>query len=140
MIGGDGGGAMCAPHSRGTSNQGDEIMKGKSMMWPWRCSGAPALAGAVTEKDFEVKTTQNLIDLCTAPVRDPLYNQAITSVTFPGRAYQYYAAAAAGPRDQARLFPREEPPPATVHRHVRRVAKAHPQYMGEKPGTLSSGS
>ena len=37
----------------------------------------PALGGAVTEADFEVKTTQNLLNLCTAAPNDPRYREAI---------------------------------------------------------------
>jgi hypothetical protein len=37
----------------------------------------PGLAGAVSEKDFEVQSTENLINLCTAAQDDPLYHQAI---------------------------------------------------------------
>ena len=38
----------------------------------------PGLANsAVTEEDFKVKTTQNLINLCTALPLDPHYGDAI---------------------------------------------------------------
>jgi len=33
----------------------------------------PGLAGAVSEKDFEAHTTENLINLCTASPDEPLY-------------------------------------------------------------------
>ena len=74
-------------------------MKGKAMMAVLAMLLAlPALAGAVTDKDFEVQTTQNLIDLCTAPAEDPLHDQAVNFCQgFLVGAYQYYAAASAGP-------------------------------------------
>jgi hypothetical protein len=37
----------------------------------------PVIAGAVSEKDFEVQSTENIINLCTASPDDPLYHQAI---------------------------------------------------------------
>ena len=37
----------------------------------------PCVAGAVSEEDFEVKTTENLVNLCTAAADDPLYSHAI---------------------------------------------------------------
>ena len=112
-------------------------MKGKAMVVTLAVLlPLPALAGAVTEKDFEVKTTQNLIDLCTAPVGDPLYNQAINFCHgYLVGAYQYYAAAAAGPEGiKLVCFPEKNPP--TRNQSIGMFvewAKAHPQYMGEKP-------
>jgi len=37
----------------------------------------PVFAGAVSEKDFEVQTTENMINLCTVAPDDPLYHHAI---------------------------------------------------------------
>jgi hypothetical protein len=37
----------------------------------------PVIAGAVSEKDFEAQTTENMVNLCTASPDDPLYHQAI---------------------------------------------------------------
>jgi hypothetical protein len=37
----------------------------------------PAVAGAVSEKDSEAQTNQDIINLCTVSQDDPLYNQAI---------------------------------------------------------------
>jgi hypothetical protein len=34
----------------------------------------PGLAGAVSEKDFEARTTENLMNLCTASPDEPLYH------------------------------------------------------------------
>ena len=39
---------------------------------------ALALAGAVSEKDFSVETTENLINLCAVAPDDPLYKWAIS--------------------------------------------------------------
>ena len=96
----------------------------------------PALVGAaVTEKNFEVKTTQDLMALCTAPASDPLYNHAVNFCQgYLVGAYSYYAAAAAGP-DGVKLVCLPEPPP-TRNQAIKLFvewAKAHPQYMQEKP-------
>jgi hypothetical protein len=111
-------------------------MKGKAMMVALAVLLAlPALAGAVTEKDFEVKTTQNLLDLCTASPKDPLYNQAVNFCQgYLVGAYAYYAAAAAGP-DGAKLvcFPEKAPSRNEAIAMFVEWAKAHPQYKGEKP-------
>jgi len=37
----------------------------------------PGWTGAVSEKDFEVQTTQELLNLCTASPSDPLYPQPV---------------------------------------------------------------
>ena len=111
-------------------------MKGKAMMVALAVLlMLPALAGAVTEKDFEVKTTQNLIDLCTVSPKDPLYNQAVNFCHgFLVGAYQYYVAAAAGP-DGVKLVCFPEAPPTRNEAIGKFIewAKAHPQFMGEKP-------
>jgi hypothetical protein len=111
-------------------------MKGKAMTVALAVLLAlPALAGAVTEKNFEVKTTQDLLDLCTASAKDPLYNQAVNFCHgFLVGAYQYYAAAAAGP-DGVKLVCFPEPPPTRNEAIGKFIewAKAHPQYMQERP-------
>jgi hypothetical protein len=111
-------------------------MKGKAMMVALAVLLAlPALAGAVTEKDFEVETTQNLLALCTAPANDPLHNQAVNFCHgFLVGAYQYYAAAAAGP-DGVKLVCFPEPAPTRNEAIGKFIewAKAHPQYMNERP-------
>ncbi|MGD8662640.1 MAG: hypothetical protein PVH37_22035, partial [Desulfobacterales bacterium] len=38
---------------------------------------SPGFAGAVSEKDFEAQTTENMLNLCTAAPDDPLYHQAV---------------------------------------------------------------
>ena len=58
----------------------------------------PGFAGAVSEKDFEVQTTENIINLCTAAPGDPLYHQAVNFCHgFLVGAYRYYEAAGSGP-------------------------------------------
>src|SRR5262245_61788171 len=54
-------------------------MMQRQVMWLFLLATVlvPALVGAVTEADFEAKTTQNLLNLCTAPPSDPYYREAI---------------------------------------------------------------
>ena len=53
----------------------------------------PALVGAVTEADFEAKTTQHLLNLCTAPANDPRYREAIHfCYGYLVGAYHYHVA------------------------------------------------
>lgn len=97
---------------------------------------APAAAGAaVMEKDFKAETTQNIVNLCTASATDPLYQQAVNFCHgFLAGAYQYYAAAAAGPNG-VKLVCLPEPPPTRNEAIAMFVewAKDHPQYMQDKP-------
>jgi hypothetical protein len=94
----------------------------------------PVFAGAVSEKDFEVETTENLINLCTASVDDPLYNHASNFCHgyFAG-AYHYYEAISSGPKG-VQLVCLSDPSPSrndTIVMFIEWV-KAHPQYLGEK--------
>ena len=58
----------------------------------------PGLAAAASEKDFEVQTTENIINLCTAAPEDPLYHQAVNFCHgYLVGAYRYYEAAGSGP-------------------------------------------
>ena len=95
----------------------------------------PGLAGAVSEKDFEVQTTENMINLCTATPEDPLYHQAVNFCHgFLVGAYRYYEAAGSGPAG-LKLVCLPDPPPSrndSVAMFIEWV-KAHPQYLNENP-------
>jgi len=95
----------------------------------------PGFAGAVSEKDFEVQATENLINLCTASPDDPLYHQAINFCHgYLVGAYRYYEAAGSGPAG-LKLVCLPDPPPSrndSVAMFVEWV-KAHPQYLKENP-------
>ena len=95
----------------------------------------PAFAGAVSEKDFEVQTTENLINLCTAAPDDPLYQQAINFCHgYLVGAYHYHEAVASGPKGM-RLFCPPDPPPSRNDAFAMFVewVKTHPQHWGETP-------
>jgi hypothetical protein len=95
----------------------------------------PGFAGAVGEKDFEVQTTENLINLCTAAPDDPLYHQAINFCHgFLVGAFHYYEAAGSG-SGGLQLVCLPDPPPSRNDAFAMFVewVKAHPQYWNEKP-------
>src|SRR5262252_4757027 len=74
-------------------------MMQRQVMWLFLLATVlvPALVGAVTEADFEAKTTQNLLNLCTAPSSDPYYREAIHFCHgYLVGAYQYHVAETSG--------------------------------------------
>jgi hypothetical protein len=95
----------------------------------------PGFAGAASEQDFEVQTTENLINLCTAAPDDPLYHQAINFCHgFLVGAYRYYEAAGSGPAG-LKLVCLPDPQPSRNDSFAMFVewVKAHPQYRKERP-------
>lgn len=91
--------------------------------------------GAVTKDDFLVKTTENLMNLCTVSEQDPLREEAIHFCHgYLVGAYHYYKAVTAGPEEKPLVcFP--EPPPSRDQAISMFIewAKAHPQYKDELP-------
>jgi len=95
----------------------------------------PVLAGDLSIEDFEVKTTKDLMDLCTAPPDDPLYDKAIHFCHgYLVGAYHYYAASTAGPNAVPILCPPEKRPSRDeiIQKFVE-WTKARPQYWNELP-------
>ena len=95
----------------------------------------PGFAGAVTEKDFQAETTQDLLNLCTASADDPLYHQAVNFCHgYLVGAYQYYDAVSSGPKGiDLVCFSNPEPSRNEAIGMFIEWAKVHPQYWGEKP-------
>jgi hypothetical protein len=94
----------------------------------------PGLAGAASEKDFEVQSTENLINLCTAAPEDPLYNQAINFCHgYVVGAYHYYVASESGP-EGLKMICVPDPPPSRNQAIAMFIewVKDHPQYLKEK--------
>jgi len=90
----------------------------------------PSLAGAVTAEDFEVKTTRNLLNLCTAPAESPYYASAVHFCHgYLVGAFAYYKADG----QQLVCFTKPEPTRNEAIKMFIEWAKAHPQYMDEKP-------
>jgi len=95
----------------------------------------PGFASAVTEKDFQAETTQNIVNLCTASPDDPLYHQAINFCHgYLVGAYHYHEASSAGPGG-VKLVCMPDPQPsrnAAIEMFIE-WAKAHPKHWGEPP-------
>jgi hypothetical protein len=95
----------------------------------------PVIAGAVSEKDFEVQATENIVNLCTASPDDPLYHQAINFCHgYLVGAYHYYEAESSGPNGIKFVCPPDPRPSRndTIGMFIE-WAKAHPQYLEETP-------
>lgn len=96
---------------------------------------APLTAMAVDEKDFEVKTTRELINLCTAPLEDPLHTPAVNFCHgYLVGAYHFDQARAAVPEGH-QLVCMSDPRPTRNETIAMFIdwAKDHPQYMSEPP-------
>ncbi len=96
---------------------------------------APLRAGAVTEDDFKIRTTQALINLCTVSPDDPAYSAALHFCHgYLIGALNYYLAETAGdPSERNVCLPN---PPPTRNEGVKMFidwAKSHPEYMNEFP-------
>ncbi len=96
----------------------------------------PGLASAaVTEEDFVVKTTRNLVNLCTASPQDPRYEEAINFCQgYMVGAYHYSIAEHS--KDPKNLFvclPDPKPSRNEVVALFVAWAKANPQYMTDMP-------
>lgn len=96
----------------------------------------PALAGAaVTDEDFVLSTTQNLVNLCSVSADDPRAKEAIQMCEgYMLGAYHYYLATNSGKNDM-RLVCMPNPTPSRNDAVAMFVAwaKANPQYMKEAP-------
>ena len=97
--------------------------------------GQAAAQQPLTAENFQVRTTGDLLTLCSPAANDPMAVAAIHFCHgFLVGAYQYYAASeAGGDTDKRVCFP--QPPPsrdAGVAQFVR-WARANPQYLQERP-------
>jgi hypothetical protein len=111
-------------------------MKSKTfLIWATVIVFLPGWAAAVSEKDFEVQTTQQLLNLCTASPGGPLYQQALNFCHgYLVGAYKYYEAAHSGPK-APKLVCLPNPPPSRSNSIEMFIewTKAHPQYWNEPP-------
>ena len=96
---------------------------------------SPGFAGAVSEKDFEAQTTENMLNLCTAAPDDPLYHQAVNFCHgYLVGAYHYHEAQSTGPKG-IKFVCMPDPMPSrndAIAMFIEWV-KAHPQHWGETP-------
>jgi hypothetical protein len=96
----------------------------------------PGLAGAaVTDEDFVLTTTQNLVNLCSVSPSDPRAKEAIQMCEgYILGAYHYYLATNSGKYDMRLVcMPNPTPTRDQVAAMFVEWAKANPQYMKEAP-------
>lgn len=90
---------------------------------------------SVTEDDFVAKTTQDLINLCTASPQDPKYREAIHFCQgYLVGAYHFDQAQAAN-KSEIKLVCFTDPKPSRNQAIELFIAwaKQHPEYMNEMP-------
>jgi hypothetical protein len=93
--------------------------------------GSAAAARAMTQDQFAVRSTQDLVDLCSTPEGDPLRTAAVHFCEgFAVGALQYYQAADANER----LVCLPQPLPTRDEGVAKFIAwaRANPQYMKDK--------
>lgn len=96
----------------------------------------PWVAGAVTDEDFQVKTTQNLLNLCTVSASDPKAQEAIHFCHgYLVGAYHYHLAESEGSEGAKRLvcFPSSGVTRTEAIAMFVDWAKARPQFLKETP-------
>jgi hypothetical protein len=95
----------------------------------------PGVAAAVTDGDFEVKTTRSLLNLCTVSADDARYKEALHFCHgYLVGAFHYYLASVAGPNAKRLVCPPDPPPTRNAAIAAFIVwAQARPQYMNETP-------
>ncbi len=93
------------------------------------------VANAVSENDFQVQTTRELLNLCTASKDDALYDSAIGFCHgYLVGAYKFYEAEHAGPSAPKLVcLPLAPPSRADSISMFIEWAIAHPQYWNEAP-------
>jgi len=96
---------------------------------------SPVVHAKVTEQDFVAKTTQNLINLCTASPQDPHYQQAIHFCQgyLVGAVHFHLSETANKPQYQLFCFPEPRPSRNESIDQFIAWAKQHPEYMNEPP-------
>ena len=96
---------------------------------------APAVTGAVTPEDFKARTTQNLVNLCSATVGDPLAEEAVHFCEgYCVGAYHYYVTATGGQKENQWIcLPDPVPSRTSIISEFIEWAKAHPEYANDIP-------
>ena len=116
-------------------NRGKSLSRRLILLLLGAALAVPGVAGAVTDGDFEVKTTRNLLNLCTVSANDARYKEALHFCHgFLVGAYQYYLATLAGPNAKPLVCPPDPPPTRNAAiTGFMGWAQGHPQYMNEAP-------
>ena len=89
----------------------------------------------MTDEDFVLATTQNLVNLCSVSASDPRAKEAIQMCEgYMLGAYQYYLATNSGKNDMRLVcMPNPTPSRNEVAAMFVEWAKANTQYMKEAP-------
>ena len=110
-------------------------MRCKALLIVLTIALSPFCAEALTRDDFLVRTTQDLVKLCTVSESDPLYQAAIGFCHgYAVGTYQYYQAVTPdGAQTSFVCFP--QPPPTRVESLQMFLAwtKENPQSMDDRP-------
>jgi hypothetical protein len=94
----------------------------------------PLGALAATSDNFRVRSTADLVEICSTPANDSLYAAAMGFCHgYAVGAYQYYQATIAGPEMKPFVCVPATPPPTRTEGLQMFVAWAreHPQHMSE---------
>ena len=94
-----------------------------------------AVSAAVTESDFKVATTANLLNLCSAAPDDPRYSEAIHFCHgYLVGAFHYYRAQETGAQGSRFLcIPKPRPSRNETIDQFIVWAQRHPEYQNELP-------
>jgi hypothetical protein len=98
-------------------------------------SMGPMCALAATPEHFRVRSTADLVQICSTPANDPMYAAAISFCHgFGVGAYQYYLASVSGPGGKPFVCLTDPPPTRTEGMQMFLAwARENPQYMDEPP-------
>ena len=94
-----------------------------------------AAAGAVSEEDFILDTTDDLVTICTVPDGDPLQEEALSfCMGYLVGAYHYHVVENSGPDGNLMVCPPDpRPPRAKVLKMFMDWVKKHPEYKNGEP-------
>ena len=93
----------------------------------------PVCALAATPDHFRVRSTADLIEICSTPANDSMYPAALSFCHgFAVGAYQYYRASVSGPAGKPFVCLPDPPPSRTEGLQMFVAwARENSQYMGE---------
>jgi hypothetical protein len=96
----------------------------------------PISALAATSDHFRVRSTADLVEICSTPANDSLYDAAMGFCHgYAVGAYHYYQASVAGPEGKPFVCVPSSPPPTRAEGLQMFLvwARNNPQHMGEPP-------
>ena len=105
------------------------VLAAAAAAWLW-CGTVTA----TTSGDFLVKTTHDVVALCTTPESEPLYTAAVNFCHgYLVGAWQYHAAIAARRKRDIVCLPDPPPTRSQAIQEFLTWCKANPQYDAESP-------